>query len=190
MVRTFIAITPPATLHAAMQEVREAFRSQSRSWRWLPPEHVHLTLKFLGEVPADTLPALGEAMEQSVEAQAAFGLAAQNLGCFPSLSRPRILWMGLDDPRGALAEVHTRLEAALAALGYAPEARPFRPHLTLARARNRREQIDRVQLGALLHAFQGKRFGEFAVSHLHLYRSDLQKSGAVYTVLHTVPLQP
>jgi 2'-5' RNA ligase len=189
LIRAFIAITPPEALHSAMHDVREAFRPQARSWRWIPPENVHLTLKFLGDVPAAALPSLAQAMEQAVAEQPLFALRMQNLGCFPSLSRPRVLWMGLEDTQGALAGIYGRLEAALAALGYASETRPFRPHLTLARARQRGDTIDRVQLGSLLNAFRGERFGEFVVGHLHLYRSDLRKEGAIYTILHTVPLR-
>lgn len=186
MIRAFIAITPPEALHAAMQEVRTAFDRQARSWRWIPPANVHLTLKFLGDVAAEAVPSLVQAMERVAEEQGVFSLLVRNLGCFPSLSRPRVLWMGLEDPGGALPALHARLEAELAALGFATEERPFRPHLTLARTRQR---VDSVQLGSFLQSYQGQHFGALAVEHLHLYQSDLHPQGAVYTVLHTVALQ-
>ena len=83
------------------------------------------------------VPSLLQAMEQATQDQTAFPLRAKALGCFPHPARPRVLWVGLDDPSQALGRLNERLMAALTPLGFPPEDRPFHPHLTLARAQNR-----------------------------------------------------
>jgi len=186
MVRAFIAITPPATLQQTVAEVREVFQRCNFPWRWVTPAHIHLTLKFLGNVPAERVTTLIQAMEHTTQGRPAFPLQAKSLGCFPHPSRPRVLWLGLDDPSQALGHLNERLTAALIPLGFPLEDRPFHPHLTLARA----QHVGRSsQLWPMLQAYQNRCFGEFLVTQLHLYQSQLQRGGAVYIILRSVTLQ-
>jgi 2'-5' RNA ligase len=154
--------------------------------RWARPESVHLTLKFLGDVPADTLPAIHQALRQAAEGLAPFSVVAQGLGCFPNASRPRVLWMGLDDPRRELLQLQRHIESTLAALEVSVEERPFRPHLTLARTRGTRVG---EELNALLSEYKNHLFGYLVVSQIHLMRSDLYEKGAVHTRLCSAALQ-
>ena len=183
-VRAFVAILPAADLHRACRDVAAAGRGLPV--RWGRPASVHLTLKFLGDVPADTIPAIHQALRRAAEGLAPFSVTARGLGCFPNAARPRVLWMGLDDPRRDLLQLQRRIESALARLGIPVEERPFRPHLTLARARG--TQVGR-ELDAFLNEYKHHTFGHFVVSHVHLMRSDLQAKGAVHTCLHAVALQ-
>ena len=186
MIRAFIALTPPATLQQTIAEVREVFQHLNLPWRWVAPECIHLTLKFLGHVPAEHVTTLAYAMEHAAQGQTAFTLRATSLGCFPHTSRPRVLWVGLDDPDQALGSLKARLTAALIPLGFSQEDRPFHPHLTLARAQN----VGRSsQLLPILQAYQNRHFGEFTVTQLHLFQSELQRGGALYTILRSVILQ-
>ena len=130
MLRAFIAITPPTTLQQTMAEVRQVFQRLSLPWRWVTPDHIHLTLRFLGNVPEESVTSLLHAMEQAAQGQIAFPLRARALGCFPHPTRPRVLWVGLDDPRQALGRLNERLMAALTTLGFPPEER----HQTLIEA--------------------------------------------------------
>lgn len=186
MIRAFIAIIPPTALQQTMAEIRQVFQRLSLPWRWVTPDHIHLTLKFLGNVPDESVPSLLQAIEQASEGQTAFALHARSLGCFPHPARPRVLWVGLDDPGQALGRLNERLIAALTPLGFPPEDRPFHPHLTLARVQNR-SSLGRSH--ALLQTYQNRDFGEFLVTHIHLVKSQLRRDGSVYTILSSVALQ-
>ena len=186
MLRAFIAITPPPTLQQSMAAVRQVCQPLSPAWRWVMPDHIHLTLKFLGNVPDESVPSLSQAMVQAVQGHTVFPLRVRSLGCFPQPARPRVLWVGLDDPRQALGRLHERLMATLTPLGFPPEERPFHPHLTLARAQS--GALSR-QLWPVLQQYHNRDFGEFLVTQLHLVQSELQRSGAQHTILRSVPLQ-
>ena len=185
MLRAFIAITPPITLQHRIAEVQEVFQPLSLPWRWVTPEQIHLTLKFLGNVPVEQVTMIAQAMARAVQGQTAFSLRAQSLGCFPHPSRPRVLWVGLADPSQALAHLNECLTTVLRPLGFAPEEHPFHPHLTLARVQNGRRSN---QLRPILQAYQNRCFGEFAVTQLHLWQSELRREGARYTIVRSVTL--
>ena len=186
MLRAFMAITPPTTLQHTVAEIRDVFQPLQLPWRWVTPEQIHLTLKFLGNVPAEQVTLIAQAMACAAQGQTAFTLRAQSLGCFPHPSRPRVLWVGLVDPSQALAHLNERLSAALIPAGFPPEERPFHPHLTLARAQN----VGRSnELLPILQAYHNRYFGEFSVTQLHLFQSELQRGGARYTILRSVTLQ-
>jgi 2'-5' RNA ligase len=186
MVRAFIALTPPATLQQTVTEVREVFQRSNLPWRWVTAEHIHLTLKFFGNVSAERVTEIAQAMEQTARGQPAFPLRAISLGCFPHASRPRLLWIGLDDPSQALGPLYERLTSACIPLGFPAEDRSFHPHLTLARVQNFGRSS---QLSPILQRYQNRCFGEFLVTQLHLYQSQLQRGGSVYTILRSVTLQ-
>jgi 2'-5' RNA ligase len=186
MIRAFIAITPPATLQQTMAEVRQVFQPLSPAWRWITPNHMHLTLKFLGNVPDESVTSLLQALAYAAQGQTVFPLCARALGCFPQPARARVLWVGLDDPSQALGRLHARLMAALTALGFPPEERPFHPHLTLARAQSGARSS---QLWSMLQKYHKRDFGEFLVTQVHLVQSELQRGGAQHTLLRSVPLQ-
>jgi 2'-5' RNA ligase len=186
MIRAFIAIIPPSALQQTIAEIRQVFPHLSLPWRWIPPDHIHLTLRFLGNVPDESVISLLQAIEQASQGQTAFPLRARMLGCFPHPARPRVLWVGLDDPSQALERLNERLRTALLPLGFPPENRPFHPHLTLARVQNK-SPLD--QPLAVLQTYQNRDFGEFLVTHIHLVKSQLQRGGSLYTILRSVTLQ-
>src|SRR6266545_4952731 len=153
MIRAFIAITPPSTLQQTVTEVQESFQRTNLPWRWVMAENIHLTLKFFGNVPAERVTAIAQAMEHAARGQTAFPLRATSLGCFPHASRPRLLWIGFDDPSQALGPLYERLTAACLPLGLPAEDRPFHPHLTLARV----QKFGRTsQLSTTLHGYQNR----------------------------------
>lgn len=186
VIRVFLAVSPPHALRPAFQEVRASFPSDSMFWRWVAPEQIHLTLKFLGDIPTASLTPIIQHVSQALAGQKAFAVQARTLGCFPQRSRPRLLWMGLHDPQGHLACLQHRIETALQPLGHAPDQRPFHPHLTLARASQAQRE---PSLAALLHRYHERCFGEFSVTQVHVFQSYLHRQGAVYTVLQNILLQ-
>ena len=177
MIRAFIAITPPATLQQTVTEVREVFQRSNLPWRWVTSDHIHLTLKFFGNVPAERVTAIAQAMEHASRGQTAFPLRATSLGCFPHASRPRVLWIGLDDPSQALGPLYERLTSACVPLGFPAEDRSFHPHLTLARR--------------CIGPYARDPVGPFVwdVDALTLMQSDTRAEGARYQRLASWPLR-
>jgi len=186
MIRAFIAITLPPTLQQTIAEVRQLFQHLSLPWRWVTPDHLHLTLRFLGNVPEESVTSLYQAIAQAAQGQTAFPLRAKALGCFPHPTRPRVLWVGLDDPSQTLGRLNERLIAALTPLGFPSEDRPFHPHLTLARAQNR---MSSGRLYPVLQMYQNRDFGEFLVTQVHLIKSQLKRDRALHTILRSATLQ-
>jgi 2'-5' RNA ligase len=186
MIRVFMAITPPTILQQTLAEVRQAVQHLAPSWRWVTSNHIHLTLKFLGNVPDEAVTSLLQALAYATQGQSVFPLRARALGCFPQPARARVLWVGLDDPGQALGYLNEGLMAALTPLGFPPEKRPFHPHLTLARAQN---GVRASQLWSMLQKYHNLDFGEFLVTQLHLVQSELQRAGSQHTILRSVTLQ-
>lgn len=184
-IRAFIAINCPCDIQHSIQRIQRDFEPHHDDWRWVPPENLHLTLRFLGNVSENSVQALSEAMSFAIEGQSAFSISLQGLGCFPHPTRPRVLWLGIDDPTLNLQSIYRRLMQSLSQLGFPPDKQSFRPHLTLARARKR---IDRSALHNLLNMYQTCHFGTITVDQIRLYGSRLHRSGATHTILSSVDL--
>ena len=152
---------------------------------WVAPDNFHLTLKFLGPVDAERLATLTETLASAAAACPSFPLEIRGLGAFPSPARPRVLWAGIEAGAAPAAMLATRLDEALATLGFAREARAFSPHVTLGRVRQPHAQP------RLAEALGGsRRFGRVDVARVSLMRSDLSPRGARYTELAPAPLAP
>ena len=181
--RTFVAIEPSqSVLDAGAQLIRE-FSQSVDSVRWVRPENIHLTLKFLGEVEDRELHAVCKITAQSAEQFSAFSLQAQAVGAFPSLEKPSTVWIGVEQDQ-RLLDLQKHLESGLAELGFPVERRPFRGHLTLGRARSRKSP----ELRELIEAHQSQEFGLLEVKELVVFASELGRQGPTYTVLGRCPL--
>lgn len=185
MLRIFIAITTPPALQQALEDVRASFQSLPLAFRWVAPSHLHATLKFLGDVPETKLAMVFDALTRATTGQQPFVLTAKALGCFPHTTRPRVLWMGLDDPHHRLVKVYQRIDADLTEVGFPPDERPFQPHLTLARIR---QPISCQPFNVLLSSYKDRCFGEIVVDKIQVMQSQLHATGPIYTVLHTALL--
>jgi len=187
-VRTFIAIelTPAILKRIGDLQARLKEDVPHGLVRWTRPGGIHLTLKFLGEVPVTQVDAIAEAMREACTPYASFSFAVGGLGCFPNPRRPRVIWVGVDEASGVLARLQRDVERAIKPLGYPPERRGFSPHLTLGRVKGR--DRDALQaLGTYVSRAQ-VRVGEMRATSVSLMRSDLLPGGAVYTELATAPL--
>jgi 2'-5' RNA ligase len=144
---------------------------------WSRDANLHLTLKFLGEIPQTSVPDFSGAASRAVAGLAPFSIRLEQVGVFPKHGQPRVLWIGINDDSGKLGELHARLEDESANAGFAKDERPFRPHLTLARLR--RPQHART----LAAAHQQLEFEpqKIAVSELLVIRSELSSEGSKYT---------
>ncbi len=181
--RLFVALHLPRSVAAAIELALANLQTTlpRGSVRWSRPEYVHLTLRFLGNVPTADFPTLQANLSTSVRAIAPFALHLGQPGCFPNRRAPRVLWIGLDGEVAALETLHGCVQQATAVWGE-PESRDFHPHLTLGRVNSKR----RSDLAAIDQAMAGLKLPTtepWRMDTIHLMRSDLRPSGAVYTSL-------
>jgi len=189
--RIFIAIPLPERLLTRLNDVEYRLQGKvsHRSVRWVKPEGVHLTLKFLGDTPRNEIPTIEEALTVVARNAPSFTLTAEGLGCFPSPGRPRVLWVGVTEPTGRLRVLYEAVEEAMTALGYKPERHSFTPHLTLGRVRRGASREDRELISETV---TGTRVGElttFEADRFELIQSELKPSGAEYTTLKSFLLE-
>ena len=153
--------------------------------RWTRPDSVHLTVKFLGNVADGLVPDLCEALGTAAALSRPFEMTIGNIGCFPPRGNPRIVWVGADEPAGGLVECVGLVEEAYAELGFAPEKRAYKPHVTIGRVKSPRKAKD---LRDRLAAEEPFTAGVQSVTDLVLFQSDLRPTGAVYTAVCRAPL--
>ena len=182
-IRAFIAIELPVSLHQEIIKQTARLRQQLGEdlIRWVPSENMHLTLKFLGDVPINHLDFIKQTLSQVAENSITFDLQLSGLGSFPNSKQPRILWIGIHAP--ALHAFQQNVEASMNKLGYKKEERPFSPHLTLGRAKQNNSPMDSVKIRDALQAIQLGKIGTARVNSVHLFKSDLTPAGSEYTKL-------
>ena len=191
-IRTFIAIELDESIKDGLTQLQKRLEGQTPrgSVRWVRSEGIHLTLKFLGDVPADQIEEITRALQKGCQGFAPFSLSCRGLGCFPDLKRPRVVWTGIQEETGTLARLQQAIEEHVAPLGYPTEKRKFSPHLTIGRVQKRVGSGDLRRLGELVGASEAGTLGQMEVRSVNLMRSDLRPSGAVYTRLAEVELKP
>ena len=177
--RCFVAVDIPTGVRDALLAAQAALRGRLRhaDVRWVGSDQLHLTLKFLGTVPAERVAAISAALERVAASAALLSLTAAGLGAFPSTASARVLWAGITAGTGDSAELAAAIDAATAALGFAPETRPFRCHLTLGRVRSRRGVPG---LAAAIQQIRDVAFGRWVAADIVLYESRLRPTGALY----------
>ena len=183
--RCFIAVELEAAVREGLRRLQQKLQGKldvSRSaLKWVRPENIHLTLKFLGDVDDEQLRPICEAVTQTASEFEPFAIEVGDCGCFPPRGSARVLWVGIRDGAEALEELQGDLEKRLAAVGFAPEGRKFTAHLTLAR-------IKQAQAGyaarEIVEGMTTASLGEQEVDEIKVFQSELSKSGPTYTVLH------
>lgn len=189
MLRAFIAVEIPAEIQQNVYKQTAAFRRGIESLvRWVPAHNMHLTLKFLGDVSPNNVEFLVQMLRNEGALVPAFDIHLSGLGSFPNLRRPRVIYVGIRAP-AALDALQRGIEAAARRLGYESEERPFSAHLTLGRLRQNATAVEQQQIRRALESTQVDVFGTARVDSLHLYKSDLNPGGSIYTRLHSAPLK-
>lgn len=185
MIRSFVAIDLPDSTKEMLEQVSERLQDQvpHRTVRWSKISGIHLTLKFLGDVAQDDLPKIKSALSHVGQRHAPFVFTVGEVGCFPNLGRPRVVWVGIREETGALLSLQRDVEKSLKPLGFKPEGRAFHPHLTLGRTRRDAHSRDQRQLGEIIAGADIGKLDEVRVASFRLMRSDLRPDGAVYTSL-------
>jgi len=176
--RAFIAVNLGEDLRRAVAETQEKLRATGAEVKWVKPESVHLTLKFLGWVDDARVPEVIAAVSSALEGAQAFELRLEGVGGFPTPAAPRVIWVGVKQGAQELAELAQRVEAALEPLGFEREERGFSPHITIGR---RKGSGGRQALAAAMQGEGERAFGEMQVKRVELMRSDLRPTGPIYT---------
>jgi RNA 2',3'-cyclic 3'-phosphodiesterase len=188
-IRSFIAIELPSEARQGLARLRRDLeRDQHRFVKWVDPAGIHLTLKFLGDIPSGRVAEITAAMGAAVQGTSSLCLEISGLGGFPSLSQPRVLWVGVGGEVDRLARLQQNIDSALAPLGFAREERPFVPHLTLARLRQGALPMERRSFGQLVASADFADKYHLRAEAINLMRSRLTPAGAIYTRLSLVEL--
>lgn len=183
--RLFLAINFPGAVRDAIAAAARPLREAAPALRWVSADRIHLTVRFLGEQPIDRVPVIREATDLATARHGDAPLSLGGLGAFPNFRRARVVWLGVAaHPR--LELLHHDVEAACVALGFEPEGRAFRPHVTLARVP---EHAPEEQLRALHRLARSFPFEETVdVTSVDLMSSELSPEGPRYRLLHASPL--
>ena len=174
--RIFIAIEVPVEIRQRLAAIQDQLRPASTAARWVSTDSVHITLKFLGEIPEERRQDIDSALTGLTWLP--MSVSVRGIGFFPGVRSPRILWAGVECPtmEGLANEVDTRLVQA----GFDSENRAFRAHLTLARTKETRLENALVKSA---EPFKDTEFGTFVADRFYLYQSSLKPGGSVYTKL-------
>ncbi len=181
--RAFISADLPPV--PSLERLAQDLRGVGRDLKVVSTEHLHLTLKFLGDTEEGLVPEIVAAMRESSAGVSSFTIRIRGTGAFPSLSRPSVLWVGLEGGE-ALGQIARSLDEHVATLGFERERRPWSPHVTLARVRGPRG-LDQVR--AILRAHSDEIFAEARVEEIRLKKSVLQPHGPEYTTVEAVRLE-
>ncbi len=180
--RLFVALAISQELRESLASLIQTLRQADSAPRWVNPANLHLTLKFIGEVPTERLTPITEALV-AVRGGQRLVLQLRGLGFFPNARRPTVAWGGLE-PAEPLAQLAEKIDRKLAAVGVQREDRPFVPHLTVGRFKQTR--VSRA-LAEQIEKQQNRTWGSVSANEFHLIESKLKSSGAEYTTLHSFP---
>jgi 2'-5' RNA ligase len=189
-IRSFIAIELSEEAKEGLARLRrELERGQHRFVKWVEPGGIHLTLKFLGNIPSKQVKEITEAIGKAAQGISPFHLEISGTGVFPSPKQVRVFWVGVGGEVDKLSRLQRSIDSALAALGFAKEERPYVPHLTLARIREGTSVPERRSFGELVASTVFEDKYSIEVEAVRLMRSQLTPAGAVYTCLSVVGLR-
>jgi 2'-5' RNA ligase len=179
--RTFISINikDSETLNN-LRDTQRLLKSTGADIKTVEPENIHFTLKFLGEIPDNKVPEVKEKINEISFNQ--ITLKIEDVGVFPNLGRPRVIWAGVKGETNHLRQVFTELEETLEKIGFKKERRRFNPHLTIGRVRSGK---NRAELVNELIKLQNTVYGEVKVSYISFMKSELTRHGPIYTELAT-----
>ena len=180
MIRAFIALELPDAARRTLAELQDALGHALAPVRWVRHEGIHLTLKFLGDIPEGRVAEIGPALAAAIQGQRPLKLVIKGLGIFPGVRKARVIWAGLGGETADLIDLHQKVDAALASLGFDREGRPFKAHLTLGRFK---KAPSAPALVAALEDRSDYPPCRLSAHRVVLYRSELRPQGARYTPL-------
>jgi len=189
-IRSFIAIELPDELKRGLYRLQDQLKTENPPRvKWVDPNSIHLTLKFLGNIAVDRTGEITGAMEAAARQTYLFNLTVKGLGVFPNLRRVQVVWVGIEGEIDKLSQLQQQIESNLARLGFAAESRPFKAHLTLARIREQASPAERQRLGQLITDATFDETYTIKVAAISLMKSQLTRQGAIYNRIGTVELK-
>lgn len=180
-IRSFIAIELPEVIRTQLKDLQDNLKTCRFKVRWVRPENIHLTLKFLGNIDETDIEKVRGTLTSRVDRFTPLSLSVKGVGVFPGIRRPRIIWSGMGGQLSALAALQKALAEDLAAIGFQQEKRAFKAHLTLGRVKG---AIDALKLRDAIQAFNNFESEIFTADKIFLFKSDLKPGGPVYSKLN------
>jgi RNA 2',3'-cyclic 3'-phosphodiesterase len=189
VIRAFIAIDLSPEIRRMLDQVITQLKDRlvDVPIRWVPAENIHLTLMFLGDVSVKSLEMLKKVLQNEVSSHHSFEFSVGGLGAFPNTRHARVLWVGVEAP-AELVNVQRGIETSVSRLGYSREDRPFSAHLTLGRVSRNATSKDIHLISDVFEATKVGFLGVAQVDEIHLLKSDLRPTGAVYSRVFSAPL--
>lgn len=188
--RAFIAIDLDEPIRARVEReiahLEHGLGPAKAAWRFVRPASMHLTLRFLGNIDGIQRAGIEQALREIAASRSSIRLKFRGLGVFPSLLRPRVAWVGVEEGSAELISVAGEISAGVEPLGFAPEARAFTPHLTIGRARDPKKA---PAISPLIVAREKTDYGTMTAREIILFRSELHPEGARYTKEATFPFR-
>ena len=184
--RCFIAIPLPNQTHQELHKIQSQLKETGADVKWVKSDNIHLTLKFLGDAEGTKIATISQKLKEIASGYPCFETIIGKLGTFPTLSNPRVIWLGIDKNEDKINNMQKRIEEVLEPLGFPKETRVFHSHLTLGRVRSKKniqnltEKIKTLSLPQLV---------PITVDKMILFQSILKPSGAEYTALEEFGLQ-
>lgn len=181
--RTFIALDMPAEIKTALANYMQPLKSLRGRVSWTKPENLHLTLKFLGDTPAARLEAIAAVLHEIAAVTPAFSANVTGTGVFPNDEKPRVLWVGLDEPTGTLFKLAQAIDARMHRYGFEKEKRAFTPHLTIGR-------VKEARIAEIIRSLQEKPLAARPAhfNEIIFMQSELHTAGSIYTPLRKLAL--
>ncbi|HAY86022.1 MAG TPA: RNA 2',3'-cyclic phosphodiesterase [Chloroflexi bacterium] len=189
VIRSFIAVDLPNTLNQSLVQASQQLQELlvDLPVRWVPVENIHLTLKFLGDVSEKNISMIQSILYTEAANHHQFEISVGGFGVFPNLSRPRVLWVGVEAP-DELINLQRRIDMETARLGYTPDQREFNPHLTFGRVSRNASSKQVRKISTQLRNHRISFLGAARIEDVSLFRSDLGPDGAVYSKIYTANL--
>ena len=183
--RLFVALSIPPEVRQNIASLVRNLRHTDGKPRWINPQNLHITLKFIGELESEKVPAISDALATSHAAHL-LPIEFRNVGFFPNSRRPSVAWIGIEAPP-TLALLAAEVNRVLASIGIPREEKSFVPHLTIARFKEARLS---PALQVEIEKCKDHSFGSYTAGEIHLVESKLKSSGAEYTTLRSFPFEP
>jgi 2'-5' RNA ligase len=181
LLRTFLAVRVPTTVIDVQKMLKTTLDLKKGRMNWVRPGQIHLTLKFLGHTPRESIPAINEAVEKTLANEIAFDSVIQGTGCFPVPERPRVLWLGVTENQSRISALVNNINSALEPLGFPADDQDYQPHITIGRIKYPPKWTPDIT--QFLHTEYSPI--PFQVARIHFMSSELFPDGPVYSILKT-----
>lgn len=180
-IRSFIAIELDKDAKKELAALTETLKKSGADVKWVNPDGIHLTMKFLGNVPEEKISGIKRILDETAASFKPFSMMLSAIGAFPKISYPRVIWVGVEEGKKEASEIYNLLESRLENVGFQKEKRPFSAHITLGRVRS---QKNRESLITRIENLKFSYSKTINVGHLTLFQSTLSPHGSTYTALH------